>query len=260
MCMKRLDGSSNEIKNEWISQFLKQDREKGFDITMDSLIRLALLETGGGEWTIVLSFHHILMDGWCSDLIFNELFRIYDSLKQGAAVEWSPAQPYSQYIKWLEKQDKEAAARYWKTYLNGYEPMARLPQRKKDASLPYKPMEYRFSVDREVTEQLQRIAQQNQVTLNVLFQTIWGILVQKYNDQHSVVFGSVINGRPAAIPGVEQMIGLFINTLPVRVQTGENQSFQSLLHQMHEQMIQSHEFGFFLCPRFKRICRRPILI
>ncbi|MCY7490411.1 non-ribosomal peptide synthetase [Paenibacillus larvae] len=245
MCMKRLDGSSNEIKNEWISQFLKQDREKGFDITMDSLIRLALLETGGGEWTIVLSFHHILMDGWCSDLIFNELFRIYDSLKQGAAVEWSPAQPNSQYIKWLEKQDKEAAARYWKTYLNGYEPMARLPQRKKDASLPYKPMEYRFSVDREVTEQLQRIAQQNQVTLNVLFQTIWGILVQKYNDQHSVVFGSVINGRPAAIPGVEQMIGLFINTLPVRVQTGENQSFQSLLHQMHEQMIQSHEFGFF---------------
>jgi len=193
----------------------------------------------------VLSFHHILMDGWCSDLVFNELFRIYALLKQGAAMEQPPAQPYSQYIKWLGKQDKEAAARHWKIFLSGYESMARLPQGKKDASLPYKAMEYRFSVSREVTEQLQRIAKQSQVTLNVLFQTVWGILLQKYNDQHDVVFGSVITGRPASIPGVEEMIGLFIHTLPVRVQTQEGQSFQSLLHQMHEQVIQSHEFDYY---------------
>ncbi|MBN3526499.1 amino acid adenylation domain-containing protein [Paenibacillus apiarius] len=251
--IEKLDDSNDEMKHERIGQFLQKDREAGFHLTTDPLIRLALLQTAGSEWVIVLSFHHILMDGWCSDLVFNELFHMYASLKERIAVELPPPAPYSQYIKWLENQDKEAAGRYWKTCLDRCEQSARLPWlKKKETSLPYTPMEYSFSFGREATGQLAWIAKQNQVTLNAIFQAIWGLILQKYNDQTDVVFGSVVTARPAAIRGMEQMIGLFINTLPVRVQTQANQSFQSLMRQMHEQTVKSYEFAYFPLSRIQR--------
>ncbi|MGG3837965.1 amino acid adenylation domain-containing protein [Paenibacillus thiaminolyticus] len=230
---------------ELVDSFLQEDRERGFDITKDSLVRAAVLQLGEEEWGIVFSFHHILMDGWCSDLVFHEWFQIYDSLKRGAAIELLVYPPYSQYIKWLAAQDQEAALSYWKTQMAGYEPRALLPAiSRKNTENSYEPAEHRFSFDRETTERLVQMARTNGVAVSALLHVLWGLLLQKYNDQRDAVFGSVTFGRPAIIPQADKMIGLFIHTIPIRIQSKPNQPFIKLAEQVHRQLLASQEYAY----------------
>ncbi|NOJ74037.1 non-ribosomal peptide synthetase [Paenibacillus alvei] len=237
-------GEGSDTK-ELVDSYVKEDRERGFDITKDSLVRAAVLQLGEEEWEIVLSFHHILMDGWCSDLVFHEWFQIYESLKRGAAIELPVYPPYSQYIKWLAAQDQEAAITYWKTQMAGYEPRALLPAiSRKNTENSYEPSEHRFSFDRETTERLVQMARTNGLAVSALLHVFWGLLLQKYNDQRDAVFGSVTFGRPAAIPQADKMIGLFIHTVPVRIQSKPNQPFMKLAEQVHRQILASQEYAY----------------
>ncbi|NOU71105.1 amino acid adenylation domain-containing protein [Paenibacillus sp. LMG 31458] len=217
----------------FVERFKQEDLGRGFDLSKDMMMRVSVIQTGESEYQIFWSHHHILMDGWCLGIIVGELFQIYASLREQAPNQLERTYPYSDYIKWLERQDKEEARRFWAEALSGYEQLASVPQMtaavSDNAMRGYKQEELTIRFDEKLTAKLQQLASKHQVTLNTVFQTIWGIVLQRYSHAHDVVFGSVVSGRPSQVVGIEKMVGLFINTIPVRVKSSADQSFSDVL-------------------------------
>lgn len=195
------------------------------------LMRISLFKTAPEQHVCVWSHHHILMDGWCLGIVLQEFMQLYEAIYTGESVPLDPVQPYSAYISWLYDQDKDKAKEYWKNYLTDFNAPTGLPKvSAKPAEKGYRQKELMFSLDRKLTVRLKTIAKQHGATLATLIQTVWGLMLQRYNRTDDVVFGSVVSGRPSVIPGVEKIIGLFINTVPVRIKTeSENETFSELL-------------------------------
>lgn len=224
------------------TQYKRADQERTFHLAKDPLMRVALFQMSQHDYQVIWSFHHILMDGWCFSIIFDDLLAIYLSLQNKTALSLEPVQPYSRFINWLEKQNKQAALNYWSDYLEAYEQKTTLPKKEAAFAKAFQPTQYRFSLNRTLTKQLGTIASQNQVTLSTVIQTIWGVLLQKYNAAHDVLFGSVVSGRPTDIVGIDKMVGLFINTIPFRVQAKAGQTFSELLQAVHKRTLQSQPY------------------
>ncbi|WP_241752459.1 non-ribosomal peptide synthetase, partial [Paenibacillus alvei] len=222
------------------------DKERGFDLERDALMRVTVLRTSANSSHVIWSSHHILMDGWCLPQLTQEWFDTYSDSVQGRASTRAEAAPYSLYIEWLYKQDYNAASAYWIDYLAGYEQQTVLPQKKSSGrSDVYTAENLVFSLGDALTAKMNRVAKQHQVTLNTLMQTVWGIMLQKYNGTGDAVFGGVVSGRPAEIPGIELMIGLFINTIPIRVACEEHNRFSDVMRQIQEQALESSRFDYY---------------
>ncbi|MBE0339809.1 condensation domain-containing protein, partial [Paenibacillus sp. 23TSA30-6] len=175
-----------------------------------------VLQTQTNAYTLLLSFHHIIMDGWCLGIVMDELFAAYEALKAGKPVQLPTPQPYTGYARWLDKQDKETAKEYWRSILNGYDQPAVLPTlpvaHPLQADTGYLLHEHKIALTDETTCQLRTVAERNGTTLSSLFLAAWGVVLGGYNQSEDVVFGTVVSGRPPELEGVEQMLGLFINT------------------------------------------------
>ncbi|MEW9702943.1 amino acid adenylation domain-containing protein, partial [Paenibacillus sp. SI8] len=244
-----LRGMGKAEQAAYVADFTKKDKTQGFALGQDALMRVSVLQTGDQSYRFIWSFHHILMDGWCLSLMTGEVFGSYfDFLKQQQP-ELAPVTPYSQYIEWLDKQNGEEAATYWATYLTGYEQQTLLPKVIQDKQGEYAAEKLIGMLSKELTAGLNLTAKQHQVTINTLMQTAWGIVLQNYNNSSDVVFGSVVSGRPAEIPGVENIIGLFINTIPVRVQCQAGENFVQAMRRNQEQALMSH--GYDTYPLFE---------
>jgi non-ribosomal peptide synthetase component F len=185
------------------------------------------------------------MDGWCLGIIFKDFMGLFWSLKKEKPMELEPLTPYINYIKWINRQDRQEGLRYWKDYLEGYNQKVSLPRL---GGLMenggYQLENHLLDIDEVVTERLNWIASTNQVTMSTVFQSIWGILLQKYNNCDDVVFGAVVSGRPPEIEDIEHMVGLFINTLPVRIRAGEAQDISSLLQWVQQKSVSSKSFEY----------------
>ncbi|WP_018888333.1 non-ribosomal peptide synthetase, partial [Paenibacillus massiliensis] len=232
-----------------VEAYTGEDKAKGFRLDADALIRVSILQTGDEAYHFIWSFHHILMDGWCLSFMTQEVFGTYLALRAGQEPMLSPVTPFSRFIEWLERQDREEARQYWSGYLADYEQQVMLPQQKVQSTSvrqkEYAAGELECDLQPELAVQIGRVAKQHQVTINTLIQTVWGVLLQKYNNSTDVVFGSVVSGRPSDIPGVEQMIGLFINTIPVRIQTVTGEGFATLMRRVQEQALASNTYDAF---------------
>ncbi|MBJ3790339.1 non-ribosomal peptide synthetase, partial [Bacillus sp. OA1] len=189
-------------QKESITTYIEQDREKGFDFSKDVLIRLELIQTDDKAYTIIWSNHHILFDGWGRGIILGELFHIYGNKQVGQYPNLEEPRPYSDYIRWLGEQEKEEGIQYWKQYLAGYQKPAKVPSFKIDSTREYHGQETLIEFSRELTKKMTELANQNNVTLNTVLQTLWGIILAKYNHTDDVVFGSVVSGRDAKVAGI----------------------------------------------------------
>uniref|UniRef100_UPI003F66EF26 condensation domain-containing protein n=1 Tax=Paenibacillus sp. IHBB 3054 TaxID=3425689 RepID=UPI003F66EF26 len=224
----------------------QEDRQSGFDLSRDALMRATIVIGEKGCQHVIWSFHHILMDGWCTSILMQELMAIYRGLQMKQPIELGPVEPFSRYMQWLNMQDREAARQYWSRYLAAYEQQASVPRvTGATGRTEAERQEHAFRLDVGMTRELERLARQAQVTLNTVMQTIWGLLLQKYNQSDDVVFGAVVSGRPAEVPGIERMIGLFINTTPVRVSSSPEQSVTALLQQVQEAALASESHSHY---------------
>jgi len=236
---------SEHEKAGYLENFKAEDQKRKFNLSSDFLMRISLLKMGENSYKLIWSFHHILMDGWCLGIITRELIEIYLGLKQGKSVQLSPVVPYRHYIQWLAQQDKEEALRYWQDYLDGYEGRAALPGKPQwQENDKYVLEEIITTIDEETTEMLKRTARESRVTANTIFQILWGLLLQQYNNTNDVVFGAVVAGRPAELEGVENIVGIFINTVPVRIKSEKGQNFLDLLFQVHRQQASSTPYEY----------------
>ncbi|MCU0289273.1 MAG: amino acid adenylation domain-containing protein, partial [Acidobacteria bacterium] len=242
----RVDFVYREFAEEKLPEFYREDREKGFDLAAGALIRLALLKTGDTSYRLVCSFHHILMDGWCLGILFKELLYIYRCLIRDIPISLAPAARYRNYIKWLKEQESSPAVEYWHNYLDGFEQKVELPREIKqgEAYRTYRLEEYRVCLDEFLWEPLKALTTNHRVTVNTLMQTVWGILLQRYTDKDDVVFGAVTSGRPPAVEGIENMVGLFINTIPVRIKVEGKKTFVELLKEVQAEAVSSRTYEY----------------
>jgi len=240
-------------REEVLQALITEEKSRKFDLGADVMIRLSVYQTGEAEFELLWSYHHILMDGWCIGLIIQDFRTIYSAHKKGLEPVLPPVKPYSRYISWLEDRDADASRAYWKDYLSAYENLATLP--KKDQSViaaadspSIAPLEatsgISLVVGKEETLRLHEICRENGVTISTLLQTVWGILLSKYNRTRDVVFGSVVSGRPTELEGVENMVGLFINTIPVRVRYSPSDTVATLLRTVQLEALESQRFQY----------------
>ncbi|MHA6486324.1 amino acid adenylation domain-containing protein [Bacillus cabrialesii] len=234
----------NEKDKEHCTEaFKEQDKSRGFDLQTDVLMRISILKWGPDRYICIWSHHHILMDGWCLGIVIKDFLHIYQALGKGQVPDLPPVQPYGTYIKWLMQLDREEAAEYWKKRLLHFEKATPMPKRTDqmpDGTL----QQITFTISEKETSELQKIATASGATLNTVFQALWGIMLQKFNRCGDVVFGSVISGRPSELKDVENMVGLFINTIPIRVQS-DSLSFSDLVSRMQKDMTEAEAYSYF---------------
>jgi amino acid adenylation domain-containing protein/non-ribosomal peptide synthase protein (TIGR01720 family) len=201
--------------------FLRADRERGYKLGEAPLMRLKLFRTGDDNYRLVWSCHHLLVDGWSLAILLKEFLDYYEALCRGEAVEFTAERPYRVYIEWLRRRDEKAAKAYWREALRGIRQPTRLGVERvgEDAeeAAAHARGEQTIRLSRDLTEQLRRLARTSGLTLNTLMRGAWAILLSRYSRETDVLFGAVVSGRPGELPGVEEMVGMFINTLPLRV-------------------------------------------
>ncbi|MCP4157118.1 MAG: amino acid adenylation domain-containing protein, partial [bacterium] len=235
-----------EEKETYIETFKEKDRQRYFDLYRDPLMRMAILQTGEKEYDITWSFHHILMDGWCIGILNSEFFEYYTANLLERPAQLQEATPFRTYVQWLEARGKEQSANYWQAYLEAYETLATLPRYTQLDTGETLQMEHEyFNLDHEKTTALNTLAGRHRVTLNTVLSTIWGLILGRYNNTGDVVFGAVVSGRPAEIENVENMVGLFINTIPVRVAFDTNTTFISLIQYQQQQATETEDHHYY---------------
>ncbi|MCU0467731.1 MAG: amino acid adenylation domain-containing protein [Arcicella sp.] len=231
-------------KEEYIQTYKLKDRAKGFNLSSDVLMRISVLQLNKQEYEFIWCNHHILMDGWCAGILIAEFSEIYSRLLEGKKNNLSPITPFKIYTKWLESVDKKATLQFWDNYLLDYEEAVSIPKRNIPAAREYKREKVNYLFSHTQTKQLNNLAQQHKVSLNTVIQSLWGILLAKFNDTNDLVFGTVVSGRPPSIVGIESMVGLFINTIPVRIKIETELSFEALIQQVHHNNITSEPHHF----------------
>ncbi|MBB4781049.1 amino acid adenylation domain-containing protein/non-ribosomal peptide synthase protein (TIGR01720 family) [Streptomyces rapamycinicus] len=221
-----------EERHSELQRWLVEDRGTRFDLTRPPLIRFALFRLGDDRFHFVLTHHHILLDGWSLPLVVQEYFALYDHDGDESALP--RAVPYRTYLEWCGRQDRDAAREAWREAMAGLEEPTLLtsaaPGR---TTVP--PEEFSFDLPAELAEQLALRARGLGLTLNTLVQAGWGILLGRLTGRDDVVFGTTVSGRPAEIPGVESMVGLFINTVPLRLRMDPREPVSALLSRLQEE-------------------------
>lgn len=228
-----------------IQEFIARDRRHVFDLTRDLLIRLSILKTAADSFKVVWSFHHILMDGWCVGIIIKEFLQIYQSLKNNLPLSMASVAPYHSYIQWLEKQDKDETLNYWGEYLRGYQPgFGLMGFAKANEQNQYRQTETRFVMDETLSKALEDLAAEYHATTNIVFQALWGVMLHRYCNQNDIVFGTITSGRPPELNGIDNMVGLFINTIPVRVRDDGDNSFVQLIMELQQALLSSQNYSY----------------
>ncbi|WP_028595413.1 condensation domain-containing protein, partial [Paenibacillus assamensis] len=235
---------SQDEQQEKLCQFRAADMAKGFDLVKDPLMRLTVFKLAATSYRWIWSHHHIVMDGWCVSIVMKQFMEYYQLKKQGLLVPRYKAVPYSSYIAWLGEQDKEEALSYWGRTLFGYEQGTSLPKVAQIGTAGgYRQQTVSCSLSEATTASLHRLANASQATMSTVVQCIWGVLLQKYNGTADAVFGAVVSGRPSSIAGIENMVGLFINTIPVRIKA-EGDHFAELVRRVQESTLEAEAYSF----------------
>ncbi len=231
-----------------LEQHRAAERREGFDLSRAPLLRLTLIRTGEQAYRLLWSHHHILLDGWSMPILLREVFTLYAAYAQGRTVGLPPARPYRDYIAWLGEQDMTAAETFWRKTLAGFTaPTAlRLPAPGADRLPPGQPrmaeQEIRLSV--EETAEVQNLVRGQGLTLSTVVQAAWALLLSRYSGEQDVVFGATVSGRPAALTGADRMVGLFINTLPVRAQLAPQAEVLPWLRQFQAELAEARQYEY----------------
>ncbi len=210
----------------------------GFDLSEAPLLRLVLVRTDEERYHLIYTNHHILMDGWSNSQLLGEVLQRY----RGETPPRSGGR-YRDYIAWLQRQDAALAEAFWLPRLRQLDEPTRLGQSIAQAKQRGKGYAERLrELDGEQTRRLAELAREQKITVNTLVQAAWLMLLQRYTGQDSVAFGATVAGRPAELNGIEEQIGLFINTLPVIASPLPQQSLASWLQAVQGENLALREF------------------
>ncbi|MDR4461474.1 MAG: amino acid adenylation domain-containing protein [Nitrospirales bacterium] len=240
LSIQRLDWREiPEVEHDRMLQsLLDLDRSVGWDFLLPPLMRLHLVRTTAKQWLLINSHHHILLDGWSMALVLKDVLAAYEAVVEKRTLASTAPRPYRDYISWLNRQDMEKAESYWREALKGFSaptPLSIEPPQDlvEENSFPFAEQSLRISSIRTAT--LQSFSRQLRITLNTMIQGAWALLLHRYSGESDVLFGATVSGRPAELSGVADMVGLFINTVPIRVAIHSDMALSAWLRGVQEQ-------------------------
>ncbi|MFG2971362.1 condensation domain-containing protein, partial [Streptomyces sp. NPDC048288] len=220
----------------------REEREDRMNPASPPLLRLLLARLGEARHRLVVTTHHILLDGWSMPVLLDELEAMYTA--GGDIRVLPPVTSYRDYLSWLGRQDREAARAAWREELAGAEePTLVAPQAAGGAEVAVLPRDLVLDLPEETTTRLRELARGRNLTLNSVVQGAWALVLSRLTGRNDVVFGATVSGRPADLPGAESMVGLMINTLPVRVPLTGGQPVLDMLAdlQARQSSLMSHQ-------------------
>jgi amino acid adenylation domain-containing protein len=232
-------------QQQQLDHYLETERKQSLNLAEAPLMRLALIRISPDAYKFVWTYHHLIIDGWCYALLLGEVFSLYEAFSQGREVELRQSRPFRDYIAWLREHELNGAETFWRRRLGGI--TAPTPLRV-DQLAEFRPApeqiygEEHISLTLETTQALQALARSHRLTMYTLVQGTWSLLLQRYSGDADVMFGEVVSGRPADLKGVEEMMGVFINTLPVRVQVTTDSFVLPWLSELQERQVESRQY------------------
>ena len=240
---------SAEQQVQQLEPWLAADLAQGFQLTAAPLLRLSLIQISPTSYWFCWSRHHLLLDGWSQAIVLKDLFTFYEVYCYGEQASFNqqavlgPRRSYGEYIAWLQQQDQAKAEVFWQQLLNNWAGPARLSFARQGRSQHSYATQV-LQLASELTSQVQTVMQQAELTINSLIQGVWVCLLSQYSNQHDVLFGVTVAGRPPSLPAIESMVGLFINTLPLRAKIQPEQLFLDLLKQVQSQQLAMSQYEY----------------
>ncbi|GFE67456.1 non-ribosomal peptide synthetase [Chroococcus sp. FPU101] len=231
----------NSEDEERLETFLLADRKRGFNLNEAPLMRCALIRVGKNAYRFVWSHHHLLMDGWCNGILLKEVLAFYEALLQNKTLTLIPPRPYRDYILWLQEQNLEKAETYWRQSLQSFTEPTKLSIKLSKKQESYQ--EEKLNLSSSLTTKLQAFAQENRLTLNTLIQGAWAFILSRYSNENDILFGATVSGRPPTLTEVDSIVGLFINTLPVRIKINSDDLI-FWLQQLQVQQIEREQYSY----------------
>ncbi|WP_095185448.1 non-ribosomal peptide synthetase [Pseudomonas sp. Irchel 3H9] len=236
-----------------LQALLKAEREAGFDLLNQAPFHLRLIRVGEARYWFMMSNHHILIDAWCRSLLMNDFFEIYMALGEGHDAQLATAPRYRDYIAWLQRQNLNEARRWWQQNLQGFERTTPIP-----SDRPFMREHAGHSggmvvgdcytrLDARDGAQLRELAQAHQLTVNTFAQAAWALVLRRLSGDRDVLFGVTVAGRPVEMPEMQRTVGLFINSIALRVklpEDGQRCSVRQWLSGLLDSNMQLREYEY----------------
>lgn len=218
-----------------------ENKQQRYDFN-EPPFNIELYKIAKGKYEMVINYHHILFDGWSSGNLLNEFFETYRDLVKSNTVKQVNRTSYKDFVKYMQAQDKEKQKKFWQQYLNGIHSNIEISIKKKILLEKRTLSKYRVSLDNSLKKEIEFFAKENSITVASIFYFAWAILLQRYNDCEEVIFGTTVAGRPSSIKEVENIVGLFINTLPLKVNFRENDNILKNLKVINKHLGERAEY------------------
>lgn len=250
---------SKEAQDAAVQQYIVEDRKRGFDLSQVPLMRFLFFHLSPESSLCVWTFHHIILDGWSVQTVMKKVAVAYEARVRGAAPPAEQIRPYSDYIEWLQQQDPAKASEYWRGLLRGvHAPTPFNVDRGRQTSGPGATFgEEQVVVPALTALRLKDLARQHRLTINTFIQGAWALLLTRYSNEPRVVFGAVVSGRPADLPGVESMVGMFINTLPLCIEGDGDAPVIEWLQRIQKQQVESRRYEYSHLMAIQQVSQIP---
>lgn len=237
---------SKEALDERLKAYLEADRERGFKLMETPPIRLLIARVGEASYQFVYTIHYLRLDGWSGNVFSRDFFALYQSLCQGEERQLERPRSYTDYIRWLKAQDQAEARAFWAERLDGFSVPTPLigsaPLNSNGRGEGF--AKQNTYLTPEVTQSLQAIVKRFHVTTNTVAQALWSLLLSRYTGREDVLFGIIVNGRPAGLMGVESMVGPFFNILPMRVGIRPDLPLPLWLKELRRQQVDMGQYEY----------------
>ncbi|WP_085725029.1 non-ribosomal peptide synthetase [Pseudomonas sp. R37(2017)] len=236
-----------------LQTLLKTEREAGFDLLNQAPFHLRLIRVGAARYWFMMSNHHILIDAWCRSLLMNDFFEIYSALGEGREAQLAVPPRYRDYIAWLQRQSLAEARQWWKTNLQGFERTTPIPSDRpilREHAGDSGGMivgDCYTRLDARDGAQLRELAQAHQLTINTFAQAAWALVLRRLSGDRDVLFGVTVAGRPVDMPQMQRTVGLFINSIALRVkmpEDGQRCSVREWLNGLLDSNMQLREYEY----------------
>ena len=253
--------SDKPFSQEALDKIISADAEKPLDLQRDSLIRITFIDFTD-ECFLLFRSHHVILDGWCFPIIMKDLQSYYDELSHGVSPESlsvrikkeaSEQTSYAQYVNWLKKQDKKYAEDYWKELLRDCA-FSHIFGKERKNNEGKDIVTFRTHLRDDIAAKAESFAKENKVSGSAVFESAFSIALQKFSGSEDVVFDKVISGRSIPLKNIENTVGLFVNTVPIRIRSDEKTTLSDLIQETHAQTIDANIHGLLALSEIYKKC------
>ena len=238
---------SQNLQKQQLQAFAQADRQRGFELSQAPLMRLTLIQLNDDVYELIWTNYHLILDGWSRALLIKEVFEFYQALCEGKNLHLKPPQAYKNYITWLRQQDQFQAENFWREFLKGVDTPTPLGVKKYVSDVVSKQATYaqeNIKLSKTVTASLQSFAKQFQLTINTIIQGAWALLLSRYSGEENVIFGITSSGRSPTLEGSESMVGVFLNTLPLRLDVDGEEKLLPWLRELQSRQAQLRQYEY----------------